>query len=148
MKKSVIISIGIVYIVAIIVVGLFGQKLHIYNPVVYATEVVCHSETYKEYTEEEKEKRNADGVITLLSFTLGMKVELKCQALPNNVTNNALNYMYETDKFDESIVVLTVNSDYTASLTFYEPVTMIINVKAADGHGARLRIKIIIGDFG
>ncbi len=146
MKKSVVIAIGIVYIVAIIVVGLFGQKLHIYDPTIYAERVICQSEDYKEYTEEEKEKRKADGCITKVGFSVGMKVELKCQVLPNNATYKELNYLYDQTQFNDEIVKLQVNEDYTASLTFYEDTTVTVTVKADDGKGARLRIKIIVLD--
>lgn len=148
MKKSVVVAIGIVYIIAIVVLGLFGQKLHVYDPIVYANSVVCHSENYKEYPEDQKDNKNADGFILYSKFTKGMKVELKCQALPNDATNRDLIYIYDAQKYNEDIVTFKKNSDYTASFTFHQAATFTVIVKSADSKGARLRIKIIINDFG
>lgn len=146
MKKSVIISIGIVYIIAILVVGLFGQKIHVYDPTVYATSIECKSENYVEYSPEEKAKRNADGGITV-QFVKGMRIDLKCQVVPNNTTNQDLDYNYERDKYDETKVLFKENADHTASFTFFEnPRLFIVQVKSGDSR-AELIIRINLLDF-
>ena len=144
MKKSVIISILLIYIVAIVVVGTLGQKLQVYNPIVYVESIECNTENYNTYSEQDKEKQNADGFIWM-PFSKDVRIDLKCWALPNNATNKDLNYLFD-DKNNKKMD-LEKHADYTASITFHEFVpTVTITVKAADNFSinAKLKIKILL----
>ena len=94
MKKSVILTIAVIYILAIVVVGFMGIRMQVYEEKVYVDEIVMLTEGYKPYTKdtalgESKLNEGIDGYITK-SFKEGLKVELKCQVKPDNADNKNL----------------------------------------------------------
>lgn len=135
MKKSVVLMIGIIYIAAVVLVGFLGLKMRVYDEKKYVTEIVCISEGY---TKNEDSTNDYDGYIRT-KYVDGLKVEIKCQVLPDDADNKKVDYIY-----DETSQIFKVikNEDGTATVEFLKKGTATITVKAADNVGVDLIIKI------
>lgn len=147
MKKSVILTIAVIYILAIVVVGFMGIRMQVYEEKVYVDEIVMLTEGYKPYTKdtalgESKLNEGIDGYITK-SFKEGLKVELKCQVKPDNADNK--NLLFSCDASDDYKLVM--NSDGTATIEFYKGCVATVLIKSADGKGANMTVEIKVNDF-
>lgn len=80
MKKSVIITIIVIYVLAIVVVGFIGLKMKVYDEQKYVEKIECISDGYKDYdpnTETGLAKIHA-GYIGYIKkdYKSGLKVEI------------------------------------------------------------------------
>ena len=137
MKKSVILIISVIYILALVFVGT-SLKLAVYNPVVYVTDIEVLNEDYIEYTEE-NQIEDYKGYIKQ-KWTEGLKIELKCRAKPYDATNVALNYAY-----DPTVTFATFEntSDNSLIISFNKGGEVPVTVRAADGSGIEITVNII-----
>ena len=99
MKKSVIITIIVIYVLAIVVVGFIGLKMKVYDEQKYVEKIECISDGYKDYdpnTETGLAKIHA-GYIGYIKkdYKSGLKVEIKCRITPDNATHKNLEYIYD-----------------------------------------------------
>ena len=162
MKKSSVIAVALIYLVAIIIVGLFGVRLKVYNPVVYVDKIVWD---YKEYdnkkqdgytykvklTTEEEKKQGVDYDAHLKCWTYSsidnLLINIKCHVEPFNATNTKLNYYLNvSEKVDVSI---NVKDDNTADIVFNEGTATYLSVKSTDGRDLiyTIYIEVISYDF-
>lgn len=140
MKKSVVLTIGVIYVLAIVVVGFIGMKMKVYNQHIYVESITCISEGYKEYDQSHPEKKNGiDGYIKV-DYEEGSAVLLKCVIHPENATDQDLEYNYDSSS---TIFVVEKQSDGTAYVRFLKPGTARITIKSTDGTNKTLVIKII-----
>lgn len=137
MKKSVILTILIIYVIAIFVVGLIGQKLKIYNPTVYVEKIECISEEYKEYDDSSTYKEKGYSGYINANYKEGLKVYIKCRVNPANATYKDLEYICES-----SICSIEKDNDGYATLTFTNSGSVDVIVKTTDGQNKTLKIKI------
>ena len=137
MKKSVILIISVIYILALVFVGT-SLKLAVYNPVVYVTDIEVLNDDYVEYTEE-NQIEDYKGYIKQ-KWTDGLKIELKCRAKPYDATNVALNYAY-----DPTVTFATFEntSDNSLIISFTKGGEVPVTVRAADGSGIEITVNII-----
>ena len=137
MKKSVILIISVIYILALVLVGT-SLKLAVYNPVVYVTDIEVLNDDYVEYTEE-NQIEDYKGYIKQ-KWTDGLKIELKCRAKPYDATNVALNYAY-----DPTVTFATFEntSDNSLIISFTKGGEVPVTVRAADGSGIEITVNII-----
>ena len=143
MKKSVIITIGIIYIFAIVVVGFLGIKMRVYHEEIYVEEIKCISSGYKYYDPSTEIgaaaiKEGFEGYITV-NYQEGLKVELKCQVLPDNASNRELVYVGEKNATNYKVVP---NDDGTATVEFLKSGVAVIIVRSADSMQKQIKIKI------
>lgn len=134
MKKSVIITIIIVYIIAIFVVGFMGMEIEIANELVPVEDIIC--------VNEDATKADANGdydYVIKKSYVEGLKVELKCQVIPDNATQKKLEYLGGGSSYK-----VTTNSDGTATVEFFNRGAATITVKATDNNGKSIVIKILV----
>ena len=137
MKKSVILIISVIYILALVFVGT-SLKLAVYNPVVYVTDIEVLNDDYIEYTEE-TQIEDYKGYIKQ-KWTEGLKIELKCRAKPYDATNVALNYAYDpTVKF----ATFENTSDNSLIISFTKGGEVPVTVRAADGSGIEITVNVI-----
>ena len=137
MKKSVILIISVIYILALVFVGT-SLKLAVYNPVVYVTDIEVLNDDYVEYTEE-TQIEDYKGYIKQ-KWTEGLKIELKCRAKPYDATNVALNYAYDpTVKF----ATFENTSDNSLIISFTKGGEVPVTVRAADGSGIEITVNVI-----
>lgn len=138
MKKSVILTICIIYIVAIIAVGFLGVAMKVYNESKYVEEIVCTTEGYEPTPDAE----DCDGVIKAKK---GDIIVIKCSVKPDNADNSELDFIFEQTDIDAGKYEITINNDNTITikiLKFCKPV--VITVRSIDRNpGVSLRIKII-----
>ena len=136
MKKSVILIISVIYILALVFVGT-SLKLAVYNPVVYVTDIEVLNDDYVEYTEE-NQIEDYKGYIKQ-KWTDGLKIELKCRAKPYDATNVALNYAY-----DPTVTFATFEntSDNSLIISFTKGGEVPVTVRAADGSGIEITVNI------
>lgn len=144
MKKSVVLAIGVIYVLAIVIVGLIGIKMHIYDAIVYVNEIVCESDDYNAYdVDDEAYKQGYSGYIQC-EYSANVKVLVKCKYLPENA--NAFNgstpfhYSYDTTS---TIYTVTVNGDGTCTVEFLKEGACELIINAQDNNHATLKIKII-----
>lgn len=133
MKKSVIITIIVIYVIAIFVVGFIGMEMEVANELVPVEKIVCVTDGA-----EKKEDEEYDYLIKS-SFEEGLKIELKCQVIPDNATQKKLQYIGEGQSFK-----LTPNSDGTATVEFLKKGSATITVKSTDNNGVSIKIKILV----
>lgn len=148
MKKSVILTIAVVYIFAIVLVGFIGIRQRAYNENVYVDDIVIISEGYKLYDEStdvgrQKIEQGYEGYFQS-NYKEGLKIEIKCQIKPDNATVKKLQYICEAkDNYK-----LIVNNDGTATIEFYGGATISLTIKSADTVGTSKKIEIKVYEFG
>lgn len=144
MKKSVILTIAVIYIFAIVIVGFIGIKQGAYNEKKYVEDIVIISDNYVKYdVESEEAKKGIEGHIST-SFTEGLKIEIKCQVKPDNATNKNLIYICS----DSQDYKLITNSDGTATIEFYHGAQFVLQIKSEDTKGFIKKIYIDVEDLG
>ncbi len=148
MKKSVIITIMVIYILAIVVVGFIGIRLKVYNEQKYVEKIECISDGYKNYdstttTGASKIEAGYVGYIRA-DYQTGLKVEIKCRITPDNATNKKLEYIVD-DK--PSIYQLTTNSDGTATIEFFKGGVATVIIRATDSKQTQIKIEISAFDW-
>lgn len=134
MKKSVIISIGIIYALSIFLVTFFGLKHQTFNEVIYVSQVEII---------EEKATYLSDGSKFLLltdSQDGVYKYQLKWYVSPENVTNGKVVFIYDKQK---SNVVVDENGLVTITSLGY-PDTVTVEVRSTDGTRLSDSIKLMI----
>lgn len=123
MKKSVVISIGIIYALSIFLVTFFGLKHQTFNEIIYISqvEIIEDKATYLE-----------DGTKFLLltdSKDGVYQYQLKWVVTPENATNGAVTFIYDKQKtnvtVDEKGLVTFTSKGYPDSVT--------ITIRSTDG---------------
>ncbi len=148
MKKSVILTIAVIYILAIVVVGFIGMKMQVYDEYIYVNDIVILTDGYKEYTKDtqvgqDKLDRKIAGHITK-DFKKGLRVELKCQILPDNANEKKLQYHWDEASTKYKLVV---NDDGTAYIEFYAGAVAQITIQSSDNARYSKTIEVIALDF-
>lgn len=148
MKKSVILTIAVIYIFAIVIVGFMGIRMSVYKEKVYVNEITIISDDYKVYTDatelgKDKLEQGYSGYISK-SFQQGLKVEIKCDVKPDNADNKKLIYVCA----ESSDYKLITNSDGTATIEFYRGTVVDLIIKSSDTVGKSIKIEIKVNDFG
>lgn len=101
MKKSVIVLIGIIYILAIVVVSFFGLKIETFNETIYVTEV--------EYTNEDiKISQGGDEKYVVIQYVDDEEnpttYQLEWRVYPDDASRKIVSFAY-----DETKTYVTVN---------------------------------------
>ena len=133
MKKSVIIAIFIIYILAIVTVGFVGIAAKAYEEVINVSEIVCLNENYKINT-------GTGDYDIQIDLPQGEKsITLICEARPTDASKKELDYYANKDQ-----VTLIKNSDGSCTVNFDDDLAYVtITVKATDRpKGATLKIRI------
>lgn len=130
MKKSVVISIGIIYALSIFLVTFFGLRHKTFNEVVYVSQVEII---------EPKASYMSDGTkyILLSPDEAGKReYQLVWQVAPENATNSHVTFDYDKQK-------TYVTIDENGLVTFSSKGSVDITVTAADGTSQSDTIKVI-----
>ena len=144
MKKSVILTIAVIYIFAIVIVGFIGIRQGAYNENKYVDDIEILSDGYVKYPTDSEEYtvNGIEGYIET-TFTKGLKIEIKCQVKPDNATNKNLIYICE----ESQDYKLIRNSDGTATIEFYHGAEFVLQIKSQDTIGFTKKIKIFVEDL-
>lgn len=145
MKKSVILTISVIYIIAIVVVGFIGIRMKIYNANIYVDSITCISDNYHKYEEgSDGAEAGYDGYIHT-NYVDGLKVLIKFKINPDNATEKKLEYIYDTNS---TIFTIIDNGDGTAYINFLKAGSATIIIKSTDNKGVKIKIKINAVDIG
>ena len=144
MKKSVILMICVIYILAIVIVGFLGLAMKVYNQKVYVDEIQCLNKEYKPNPEKKDNDGSVDGSINI-KYVEGLVFNLTCIVKPDNATEKKLEYIGEDDS---DIYKIEIQSDGTANIIFKQDGVATIIVKATDTEGKKIKIKITATDLG
>lgn len=145
MKKSVILTIAVIYILAIVIVGFIGIRMSVYDEKVYVNDITIISDGYQKYDpvkDQDKIEKGYEGYIDK-KFVEGLKIEIKCQVSPDNATIKNLIYVCE----ESEDYKLIVNNDGTATIEFYRGRDIDLIIKSADSVGFTKKILITIEDL-
>ena len=141
MKKSVIITIFVIYIFGIFAVGFLGAELKVFDQIVYAEKIECKTEGFIPYdpNTEIGQSMISNGYIGSItkSYQEGLQIELKCQIVPADVTDKKINYT--TTKTD--VVDIIPNADGTAIIKFKRDGTADILITTGD---ERAKVMILL----
>lgn len=145
MKKSVILVIAIIYVLAIVVVGFIGIRMKIYDANIYVEKIECISDNYQKCNENnDLFHKGYDGYISVI-YEENLKVLIKCNIYPENASEKKLEYIYDKSS---TTYTLTYNEDGTASVEFLKGGSATIIVKSTDNVGASIKILINAVDLG
>ena len=156
MKKTSVISIFIVFLLSIVIVGFFGVRMKVYDPIIYVSGITWDSSEFekdkvsffvKKYTEEEKEEQSIDFDARLDYYLMGfngpIELNIKCRPNPENATNPNLNYYFDNTGKDVQKAILP---DNTVDIMFNEPVGITLYVASTDGRNVTYTIRINVID--
>lgn len=129
MKKSVIILIGVIYIMAIATVSFFGLKIGEFDATEYVTNVVFTNKDIEEL-------KNGDKIIRV-RYQENITYQLEWEVTPDNATHKEVNFIYDTSStvgsVDENGLV-TINSQGVLKVT----------ISSTDGSAKKDSLKLII----
>lgn len=128
MKKSVIIVIGIIYVLAIVIVGFFGLKIKQYDANIYVKSVEITNSDIEIWG-------NGDKVITIY-LDDGYEYQLEWKITPSNATHPEVKFGYDTSSTVGSV-------DQEGKVTFYKAGVITIYVSSVDGSAKSDSVKLI-----
>ena len=147
MKKSVILVIAVIYLLAIVIVGFLGIRMKVYNEVIYIEEIVCDenefppcdaSVPYQKGLIEEGFDRYVEK-----TYEEGLSVQIKCFFSPRNANafpdGKPFEYIYEAgdDKY-----TVEPQGDGTCIIRFKQSAVCDVTVKTQDGSNKKLKIRV------
>ena len=132
MKKSVIVVIGIIYVLAIVVVSFFGLKIETFNEIIYIEKIECTNEEMK---------MGKDGIgYIVVNYVEDLEnptsVQLKWHVYPDDASRKSVDFVY-----DETRTVGTVNEFGT--VIFNKKGTITVYITATDGSSKSAAVKVI-----
>ena len=134
MKKSVVITIGIIYALSIMLVTFFGLKHKSFNEIVYVSQVEIIEEKASYLENGSKYLVLTDKVDDVYTY------QLKWAVYPDNANNSAVTFIYDTQKsnlsVDENGLVKYTSLGYPESID--------ITVRSTDGTKQSDKITLII----
>ncbi|HOF53606.1 MAG TPA: hypothetical protein PL058_02675 [Bacilli bacterium] len=150
MKKSVILIIGALSLVAIIVIGLLFQRAEVYNVTIYVSEIICSGvrvgdDYYDTYFDESVNVYRIDnpdnpGSPLTLAYAPGLTVDIIYEVLPFEATNQSVSFSTDPNSF-----IARVEST-TGRVFFIDEGTETFTIRANDNSNksakVRLRAKI------
>ena len=144
MKKSVILSIVVIYVLAIVIVGFLGMKMRVYDEEKYIAQIICVSDGYADYDETEELSKDYKGYI-IKPFVEGLKVEIRCEVILEKsderiaATYENIDYIYDTSVTDYKIIK---NSDGTATIEFFATGCASITIRSKDNKHTAIKIQV------
>ena len=152
MKKTSILSIFLVFFAAILIIGLFGDKIKIYDEEIEVEKVEWLSNAYEnnsiytvtKYTKEEKEEMNLEIDAELkVKVETGVKLNFKFVCLPENATHTDLDF-YIDEKTAESKGIKKIDLGNNETSLEFPKTNLSITLKAftTDGLKTSYSIKI------
>lgn len=143
MKKSVILIISIIYILAIVVVGFIGMEIDFNVKSKYVEEIIIISEDYVKNTDEEKAATGIDGYIQK-NYQPGLQVWVKCKVIPDDADWSSVTFNIDNNDG----CTLIDNKDGTATVEFSRSGSCVLLIEANDNSASQTRKKILIKAIG
>ena len=152
MKKSVILIISTLSLIAIILIGLIFQRAEVYNVTIYVNEIVCTSirigddyfETYYDETQNlyRIENNENPGVPLTLVYVPELTLDIIYEVVPYEASNQSVTFFT-----DPNSLIARVESE-TGRVLFLDEGTETFTVRANDNSNksARIRLRAKIPD--
>lgn len=137
MKKSVILIICVIYVLAIVIVGFLGLALKVGNEKIPVEEIICINEEYIP-NNDKVDDNDYDGTI-VVNYKVGLIINLNCEVRPDNADMKRLEYIGDEDS---SIYTIEMQNDGSANIIFHKGGIAFIIVQATDNEKKTLKIKI------
>lgn len=117
MKKSVILIIGLIYIVSVVIVGFIGLQMRVYNPHIYVEDIQCSVTNIEpiDIGEDLKKEYGCDYYYVISNITEDTTIEVKCRVIPENATNTDVSFF--VDSKDSEYMTIS-QSNNIALVTF------------------------------
>ena len=146
MKKSVILIISTLSLLAIILIGLLFQRAEIYNVTIYTYEIVCTDirigdEYYPTYWDEERliyriaDEENPGEALTLV-YVPNLTIDIIYEVYPSNVTNPSVQFYTDPNSPVASIDAAT------GRVSFRDEGTETFTLRANDNSNKSTRIRL------
>ncbi len=141
MKKSVVLAIMVIYVFAIVVVGLWGIKTYFFNPTVYVSEIkLVDSEDGAYKVETTPDQPDVDYI--RVDYKKDLKFQLYYRVLPDDASNKTVEFDFDISKYVGKIEITEVGE-----VLVYANERMTIDgyIRSRDGVKAKSRkIRIMI----
>ncbi len=154
MKKSVVLLISLVYIISVVIVGVLGLKMRVYDEVVYVTDIKVSIRDFDKlegavYAENVKDPENPDRLLYNYYYYIkytDKEIKLEIQSNVEPVESTYSHVTYYIGAGQENYVTLETSTDNNiAVVTFYKPRFLIINVQSTDGKKLQKSIAVNVG---
>ena len=129
MRKSVIILIGVIFVLAVFTVSFFGLKTQVYDEKIYISKIEI-------INEDVKQTNSGENYIIIDYDEDNPNFIIQRKIYPENATTKVVEYLY-----DETNPFATVDS--TGVVTFTSSGAITVYVSAKDGSGVMTTLKII-----
>lgn len=152
MKKSVLLIISALALVAIVLIGLIFQRPEIFNVTIYVNEVVCTKvfvngieyDTYYDKSQNIYRVENPEKPETALTlaYAPGLTIDVYYAVLPNEATNQSVTFYT-----DPNSLIAQIDRN-TGRITFIHEGTESFTIRANDNSNksTRLRLRAKIPD--
>jgi len=146
MKKSVILIISVIYIVAIIIVGLLGQQIAGVDEKVFVDHIIVrdpdNGELLKSYDPKEKGVTEDYYFVARAIFDEDpITVRIQAEVYPENSSWKDVEFKYDTNQEDYVVVKEEGN---IAVVTFYSNATALIFPTSTDGQRKETSVRILV----
>ena len=147
MKKSVIMTIAVVYVLAIVAVSFLGMKMFIYNPEIPVEEIICRSEdkvsTQKyAYVKNTNPKLKYDGTISIkYDENYDNQIVVDCYVKPDNSTVKTVSYWWDKSAATNHNITI-IEKDGCLYVKFNKTASINIIVSANDDSKKSITIKV------
>ncbi len=135
MKKSVVLLISLVYIISVVIVGILGLQMRVYDEVIYVTDINCIIKNHEDDISEDVQV----GDITYdyycyIPYEVNLQLEIQSNVIPDNATKSHVDYSIEGSS-SENVELTKYDDNNLAILTFLEggAGALTIYVKSTDG---------------
>ncbi|MEG1706936.1 MAG: Ig-like domain-containing protein [Clostridia bacterium] len=132
MKKVVIISICLIFILSVVFVGFFGMEIAHYDETVYVTLIECVNSDMLWLDDEHTEKYVVINYVGGVDSTV---YQLDWKVYPEDATNRNVRFVY-----DEDTDIATVTQ--TGVVIFHKSGSITVTLKSADGTTAYATVTI------
>ncbi len=141
LKKSVVLLVGLVYIISVVIVGVMGIKMRIFDEVKYVEDIVCTITSIKDAVFETEDIGNYD-YFYYLPYSEEIKIGIQSQVMPVDATNTRVRY-YVAEDTPETISLTTSNDDNSLIVQFNEKYSLDIYVQSTDGKNLEKKINLL-----
>lgn len=154
MRKSVILIISTLSLLAIILIGLIFQRAEIYDATIYVDEIVVSAvrigdEWFESYYNEDdscyrvKDPEKEHNAQFPIPFEKDLKIIINVVIIPYTATEQGVTYY--TSEYGEDKQIATINQD--GVITFLKAGTVTFDIHAADNPATNTKIKIRTKDM-
>lgn len=131
MKKSVVILILIIYVASVALVSFFGLQYKTFDEVIYTTKIELLNEDIRT-TEDGK----LEAIVRKDETTGLWTYQIKHRVYPDNASNNAVDYIYDTQTPNVTV------DETTGVVTFTGKGALDVTLKPKDGSNISVTISI------